>query len=1106
MKSRKRTTCATSGVSAQSVLLAIVTVAAIASSSWAVVVKTSDGNGADTELREDERNQRGGAKDLNTRWEANPSNLETIALRLELGAIDPALIANASLELTVNRSGMPNNNGLNFYGLSSEVAGQDWEEGMVNMPWNAANPFPGMIFDDDVTTFPINHAETTSLGSTFWATGPSLGSTVALASPELTSFLHDAGELVTLFVFRNNVTGTQMRFASKETVNLGDTGTSMPFGTGEHAPRLVFDLLPPAAVNIYKWEYVDPMDPAQGKQPSPRLAPDGYGLEAQPGLSAGYLNLKMAYLIGEDLTGAHFGGTNLSQADLSQANLSGAYLFGATFKSATLNNADLAGAEIGYANFEGAGLTVSQLLSTSSYQNGFLSGVKVPGMDASGINFSGKNLFEASFAGGNLTGADFTGASVDGADFSYTGFTASQLASTLSHQSAYLAYVKLSGNDLTGVNLTGQYMYGANLAAANLTQANFSDAYVAGVDFTGADFTDAHITRGNFGRETFLEAGGLTPAQLYDTVDYQAGDLSLIGFNNNLLAGATLTGINLSQSQFFRADLTGADLSGSTLGYTYLHSANLTGADLSQANLMNANLAYATLLNAIFTGADVRSAIFSADYFAGLGGIAPNQLYTTASYLDSDLTGIDLSGNDLTNANFIGQNLTSARFDHAILSGADFTDAIIAGASFRRDASTALGGLTAGQIYSTASYLAGELTGIQLINNQLSSINLANQNLELAFFSNAELTSADFSNSDLGNTYIDNANLTSANLSGVDLRGAYLYLSNFTSANLSGADLRDASFYAANLSSADLSNANLTNTYLGNVTLTDADLSGAVLRGANLYYVPLSTVIFANADIGGAALGYTNLSLAQIYSTASYATGDFTGINFDGLQLDGAQFSGRNFAGSSISYGSLNNADFRGANLVNSFFVSTQFQGADFSLADLRSTYGLDLSLATLTNTILSDSRVAGLDLRGGLTLVVRDFGSSGFGALPILIEAQLTLDTTSTLQLVLDGDNWDSTIFFEAGIPVTLGGTLELLFAPDVNVAQQRGKTFQLFNWDGVSFNGLFDVESPHWWDLSQLHTTGQVTLLAVPEPGAMSLLALAAFTRVPRRMRAIR
>jgi hypothetical protein len=82
-------------------------------------------------------------------------------------------------------------------------------------------------------------------------------------------------------------------------------------------------------------------------------------------------------------------------------------------------------------------------------------------------------------------------------------------------------------------------------------------------------------------------------------------------------------------------------------------------------------------------------------------------------------------------------------------------------------------------------------------------------------------------------------------------------------------------------------------------------------------------------------------------------------------------------------------------------------------------------------------------------------------------------------LQMLFDTDGWDSTISFQPGIPVAIGGTLELVFAADVELARQVGQTFDLFDWTGVNPTGLFRVSSPYVWDLANLYTTGDVSLL---------------------------
>lgn len=108
-------------------------------------------------------------------------------------------------------------------------------------------------------------------------------------------------------------------------------------------------------------------------------------------------------------------------------------------------------------------------------------------------------------------------------------------------------------------------------------------------------------------------------------------------------------------------------------------------------------------------------------------------------------------------------------------------------------------------------------------------------------------------------------------------------------------------------------------------------------------------------------------------------------------------------------------------------------------------------------------------------------------------------------LQLLFDADAWDSVISFQPGIPVTVGGNLELSFATDVDLTSQIGRTFRIFEWTGVNPAGQFRIASPYTWDSSHLYTTGEVTLTGVPEPSARALLSLAAVGGTLARRRRI-
>jgi hypothetical protein len=121
-----------------------------------------------------------------------------------------------------------------------------------------------------------------------------------------------------------------------------------------------------------------------------------------------------------------------------------------------------------------------------------------------------------------------------------------------------------------------------------------------------------------------------------------------------------------------------------------------------------------------------------------------------------------------------------------------------------------------------------------------------------------------------------------------------------------------------------------------------------------------------------------------------------------------------------------------------------------------------------------------------------------------VTIDEHMAMAPGGTLRMMFEADAWDSTISFAPGIPVTLGGSLELTFAADVNLASQLGRTFDLFDWTGVTPVGAFSVSSPYQWNLSNLYTTGEITLTAIPEPCGLVLLSIAAVLSAFCRCRA--
>ncbi len=103
----------------------------------------------------------------------------------------------------------------------------------------------------------------------------------------------------------------------------------------------------------------------------------------------------------------------------------------------------------------------------------------------------------------------------------------------------------------------------------------------------------------------------------------------------------------------------------------------------------------------------------------------------------------DLSGWNLLRSRLNSSDLTNAQLQTATLSNADLTGAVVAGANFGYT------DFTKEQLYSTASYEAKNLRGIDLERNDLSHWNFSGQDLTNANFKWATLSSTDLTGADV---------------------------------------------------------------------------------------------------------------------------------------------------------------------------------------------------------------------------------------------------------------------------------------------------------------------------------------------------------------------
>jgi uncharacterized protein YjbI with pentapeptide repeats len=293
------------------------------------------------------------------------------------------------------------------------------------------------------------------------------------------------------------------------------------------------------------------------------------------------------------------------------------------------------------------------------------------------------------------------------------------------------------------------------------------------------------------------------------------------GYGRHAEPGIQAIYANLASAYLGGADLTNSSFNSAILTRAALEQADFTGADLSGANLTGANLSGAVLTDAVVKNAKLSSTHITLD-----------QLYSTASYKDHDLTGVQFVGNDLSGANLTGQVLASTSFYAAKLVGADLTNA--------------------------------DLTGAELVNADLSEANLTGVN-----FTNGTVALANLSGANLTNANLSGANFIGANLTGADIRGASLSRIVTTSGGASDGNVchwtglgctppsttyiagtgitlaqlaSTASYGAGDLSAVTLLNSSfnggnfagfkLTNANFNGTTLVGADLSGADARGA----------------------------------------------------------------------------------------------------------------------------------------------------------------------------------------------------------------------------------------------------------------------------------
>ncbi len=232
-----------------------------------------------------------------------------------------------------------------------------------------------------------------------------------------------------------------------------------------------------------------------------------------------------------------------------------------------------------------------------------------------------------------------------------------------------------------------------------------------------------------------------------------------------------------------------------------------------------------------------------------------------------------------------------------------------------------------------------QLSGIRLVDADLSSLDLSEADLTYAEFVHCNLRGARLVRTQLTGSMLSDVDLGGAELLGADLDGVDLSNANLSRAGLLqasaveaiffGARCEGASFNGADLTRAELRAADLIGTSLVDCDLTDADFATANLQGTDLTGASVGGTSFHDADLQGAKLRHVD----------HYATSDWINANITDVDFTGAWNVRRHI---------------QDVNYIHEFRTQSDFHGALYWLWWISSDCGRSLLRWTLWSTLIA--------------------------------------------------------------------------------------------------------------------------------------------------------
>ena len=211
--------------------------------------------------------------------------------------------------------------------------------------------------------------------------------------------------------------------------------------------------------------------------------------------------LRMAYLVGDDLRSANLSDADLmmafltdarlEDANLSRANLASARMDGSLLNGATMTAAAMHDARLNKSQLRGAKLTDAKL-DKASLMEADLSGAVLDGASLYRANLSRANLTDARFPGAQMREAILTEAILEGTDLSHATLVKAVLdMATLHKCSAYQA--DFHDANFFHTNITQSLLMGADFSNANMHGATIESCILEQATLVETDLSEAEL-------------------------------------------------------------------------------------------------------------------------------------------------------------------------------------------------------------------------------------------------------------------------------------------------------------------------------------------------------------------------------------------------------------------------------------------------------------------------------------------------------------------------------------------------------------------------------------------------------------------------------------